>query len=91
MLRNILGIPLIVLGFGILFITGLWGCYLSWNVIHDVSSILSFIAIVFFPVLFAVTPIYDALANGNWDLIIINYGGILIGGILATIGSAIKG
>ena len=38
MLRNILGIPLIVLGFGILFITGLWGCYLSWNVIHDVSS-----------------------------------------------------
>jgi len=79
-------------GMLIFWITGLWGFILCLGV---VANQLGFIGTVFafmlFPVTLLVAPWYEALANSNWFLVLLIYGGGIVSVTLLAIGSAIDG
>ncbi len=46
---------------------------------------------VLFPIVFAVAPFYIGFALGDWSVVIVQYGGMLVGFILVAIGTALEG
>ena len=71
-------------------IAGLLGTLISLGIIFEkLGFIAGLITIFLAPVALAFVPWYEALANGNWFLVILVYGGGIFGTILMTMGSAI--
>lgn len=75
-----------IIGIAFWLIGGIYGFFLSFNILNDISSFLAIIGLVFFPALYGVMPFYDLLANGSFELLLINYGSLIGGGIFSFIG-----
>ena len=86
---NLLKFP----AFIIFFIGGIWGFFLSIEILQNwMGDIIGFIVGVFLvPFLLTIAPLVDGFLNGNWLPAQVVYGSTLIGGLLFAIGSAIDG
>ena len=82
---KILSVIFWIAAIGSFLIGGIYGFYLSFKILNDISSVLAVIGLIFFPALYGVMPFYDLLANGNFSLLIINYGSMIAGGIFTMI------
>jgi len=72
----------ILLGFGysIWTIAGFWGFCIELGIAHKLAGFWGvIIAIALLPLTLFVTPFYALLADGNWILLILIYGGTIIG------------
>ena len=49
----------------------------------------TFASLLLFPATLLIAPWFDALANGHWLLVEINYGGIFLSGIIATLAKSL--
>ena len=77
-----------VLGVTIYTLCGLWSFFISMAIVTDnLGFIGSFFAFMIFPATITFAPLYEALANSNWFLFILTYGGAIIGGIFFWLGS----
>lgn len=79
-------------GYLIYFISGIWGFFLSLEIVVDNLGFLGG-AIAFFlaPVTLVFAPWYEAIANSDWFLIMLVYGGAIAATVLFAIGSALDG
>lgn len=69
------------------------GCafYFSFDLVSSVfPEWLVYLSILFFPLLFSIAPFYDLFANGNWTLLLLNYGCWIPAAVGIWIGSAIN-
>lgn len=72
----------ILLGFGytIWTIAGFWGFCIELGIAHKLAGFWGvIIAIALMPLTLFVTPFYALIADGNWLLLILIYGGTIIG------------
>jgi hypothetical protein len=87
-----MGLVFKILAFVIYFVAGLWGFFISLGIVVDhLGPIVGAIAVILAPVTLGFTPWYEAIANSNWFLVILVYGGGIGATILYFIGSAIDG
>ena len=79
--------------FIIFFIGGIWGFFLSLEIIQDwMGDILGFIVGVFLaPFLLTLAPLVDGFSNDNWLPAQVVYGSVILGMVLYAIGAAIDG
>jgi len=79
--------------FIIFFIGGIWGFFLSLEIVQDwMGDILGFIVGVFLaPFLLTLAPLVDGFSNGNWLPAQVVYGSGILGMVLYAIGAAIDG
>ena len=75
-----------IIGIAFWLIGGIYGFFLSFTLLNDISSILAVIGLVFFPALYGVMPFYDLLANGSFELLLVNYGSLIAGGLFSFVG-----
>jgi len=87
-----MGAILKIPGYIVYLVAGLWGFFISLGIVVDHLGFIGG-AIAFFlaPMTLAFAPWYEAIANSNWFLIILVYGGGIGATILVAIGSAIDG
>jgi hypothetical protein len=71
---------------------GLWGYFLTVGIVIDHFGFVGgFIAFFLGPVALAFAPWYSAIADQNWSVVILVYGGGISAYILYMIGSLIDG
>ena len=76
------------LGFFSYIIFGLWGFIVEITFIYSMWGILgALIGIVLFPAILTLVPFYILIIYGNWNLILIIYGGAVLASILYLIGN----
>lgn len=89
-MRENMGLIFKILAFVIYLIAGLWGLFVSLGIVVDhLGPVIGAIAVILAPVTLALIPWYEAIANSEWLLVIIVYGGGIGGSILYFIGSAL--
>ena len=90
--RKILGSPFKLIAIIIFIVTGLWAFVLSISVINDALGFLGVVlGILFTPILLAAAPWYVLVEYGSFKLLIITYGGLIVGWIFYFIGLFISG
>ena len=91
-MRNILSMIFFVAGGLSIAAAGLYGMFLSFQVVFGVfPPWFAYLSILFFPFVYGIAPFYAGLAYGDWTLFLVSYLGIIPGGILIWIGSIISG
>jgi hypothetical protein len=79
-----------ICGMLIFWIAGIVGFILCLGVVaNNLGFIGTVIAFMLFPVTILVAPWYEALANSNWFLVLLIYGGGIVSAIFGAIGSAL--
>ncbi|RDB43826.1 hypothetical protein DU490_05285 [Halomonas sp. DQ26W] len=79
-------------GLIIYWVAGIWGFFLSMGIVVDnLGFIGGTIAFIFFPFTLMFAPLYEGIANSNWNVFIITYGGAISATALVFIGSLIDG
>ena len=80
-------------GIGVFIIGGIWGFFLSIDILQNwMGDILGFIVGFFVaPVLLTIAPLVEGLMNGNWFPAKVVYGSTIIAFGLFFIGSMIDG
>ena len=74
------------------WIVGLLGFVISLAIVHQVVGFWGFvIAFAIFPVTFVAAPWYALIAWGNPFPLILNYGGLLLCGLLNYLGEKLSG
>lgn len=87
-----MGLVFKILAFAICFVAGLWGFFISLGIVVDhLGPVVGAIAFILAPVTLSFAPWYEVIANSNWFLVILVYGGGIGATILYYIGSAIDG
>jgi hypothetical protein len=77
-------------GFGVYAIAGLWCLFLSLVLIAQAwGSIAALIGIFVLPGTLFIFPFYAGFAWGDWQLVMLTYGGTVVGTVLVGIGQAI--
>jgi hypothetical protein len=75
-----------LLGTLIYLVCGIWGFILSLKVIYAMWGIIGVVVSFFLaPITFALVPIYHGFTEGDWSIIVISYGGLLIATILRAL------
>lgn len=87
-----MGVIFKVPAFVIYFVGGIWGFFVSLGIVTDELGFLGG-ALAFFlaPFALAFAPWYAAIADNNWFLVGLIYGGGIAASVLYGIGSAIDG
>ncbi len=87
-----MGLVFKILAFVIYFVAGLWGFFISLGIVVDhLGPVVGAIAVILAPITLSFAPWYEAIANSNWFLVILVYGGGIGATILYFIGSVIDG
>ncbi|OFA32469.1 hypothetical protein BAE46_05500 [Glaciecola punicea] len=75
-----------LLGTLIYWVCGIWVFILCLKVIYAMWGMIG-VVISFFlaPITFVVVPIYHGFTEGDWSIIVISYGGVLIATILTAL------
>lgn len=90
--KIIAGTALIWAGYITSLVAGLYGFILSFGVVSDAAGFWGVvIGLTLAPVVFAAAPIYALVAWGDATILIVNYGGLILGFLLYFIGSTISG
>ncbi|MCS6943923.1 MAG: hypothetical protein RMK97_00645 [Sutterellaceae bacterium] len=77
-----------LLGIAVAVVGGLWSLILSMGIVYGKLGLFwTLVGVLFFPVTFLVAPWYAALAEGNWQPLLIGYGSAIAGGLLSAIGA----
>lgn len=67
------------------------GLYLDMAVVEGIAGFRgSVVAFALFPLTHIVVPWYALLAYGSWTLIIVCYGGVMIGALVIAVGMSVK-
>jgi len=66
----------------------IWCLYILSGVLHIWGTIL---AVLFIPATISLTPWYEGFHNGNWLLLAMVYGGLIVGLILTALSGMIAG
>jgi hypothetical protein len=75
-----------LLGTLIYLVCGIWGFILSLKVIYAMWGVIGVVVSFFLaPITFALVPIYHGFTEGDWSIIVISYGGLLIATILTAL------
>ncbi len=91
-LLKIFGTLITGIGFIVIIISGLWSIYLVFKVAFIIGGPLGIlIGVAVGPVLFFAAPIYAWFQWGDLSIVIIEYGGLLLGLVLTGIGSILSG
>ncbi|MDD5360460.1 MAG: hypothetical protein PHI79_07335 [Sulfurovaceae bacterium] len=70
---------------------GLFGFILSLGIVKaNLGIVATVIAFFIAPITFTFAPWYEVYAHSNWQVIIINYGSAILGGIFAVISNAME-
>ena len=78
----------IVWGFLVYFAFGLFGAFIVFNYLFQHLSLGWLVStLVVYPITFFIAPIYMIFADGIWLPIVLNFGGIYLGGFLMGISS----
>ena len=83
-------LSVLIFAVGVIVAVGmsLYALFLSFVIVSDVfSPAVAFISLVFFPVLWGVTPLYALFTYGDWTLIFLSFGAIPVAFIFFAIGS----
>ncbi|MDC0425678.1 hypothetical protein OAL80_02220 [Pelagibacteraceae bacterium] len=68
-----------------------YGIFLSFEIVANIfPTWFVYLSFIFFPFVYSIAPFYDLFVNGNWTLILINYGGIIPAGLGFWIGNLIN-
>ena len=71
---------------------GIWGFFLSLAIVHQSVGFWGFvIAFLALPITFVAAPWYALFHYGTWFPLMVNYGGLVLAGILSAIGGALSG
>ena len=91
-MRNIISLTLKAIAVILCIVCGLYGLFLTFQIVVVKLGIIGgVIAITFFaPATIIFIPWYEALANSNWYMIILVYGGAVGGTIIFMLGMLIK-
>ena len=82
------GMILKILGYISYSVFGMWGFFVEIAFIYSAWGILgTLIGIILVPVVLPLLPFYILLVYGNWNLILIIYGGGILGLTFYLIGS----
>ncbi|MFH1597021.1 MAG: hypothetical protein ABIG94_11765 [Pseudomonadota bacterium] len=88
---KIIGNVFMVLGGIIWAISGLWGLIISLKIVNYAAGFWGVIIGFFiFPVTFTAAPWYALVQWGTWFPLILNYGGLITGGLLFGLGTFLK-
>ena len=96
-MKRVIGIILMCLGWIVLAVGGTWGFVLSAIIVVNlfidqaIGITAVILAFVFSPGLFLIVPWYAGFGLGEWLPLILSYGGLIIGGIILSVGAGIKG
>jgi len=72
-----------IFGYMVAFLCSLYGMWLSIDLIFDkFGFIAAAISIAFFPATLMVVPWYEAIANSNWMILQLVYGGLAFSMVL---------
>ena len=75
------------IGFVIYITCGLWGLFLSFQIVDSVfGEGAAFLSLLIAPAILGIAPLYALFANGDWLPLVVVYGGTIIGGIFFSIG-----
>ena len=90
-MRSATGFVLIGLGSICVAVFGVWGLVLDVRIVNEIGGVWgAIVALVLFPVTFIVVPWYAVAVSGDWTLVLVSYGGGLLGlGILGA-GAAVS-
>lgn len=67
------------------------GLYLDMAVVEGIAGFRgSVVACALFPLNHIIVPWYAMLAYGSWTLIIVCYGGVMIGALVIAVGMSVK-
>lgn len=89
---QVLGRLIQILGGVVFILASLIGFLSSIAIVVKTWGVWAFIlGMVLFPIVFAVAPFYIGFALGDWSVVIVQYGGMLVGFILVAIGTALEG
>ena len=90
-MRKILSMIFFIAGGLSIAAAGLYGCFLSFQVVFSVfPAWFAYLSFLFFPFVYGIAPFYAGLAYGDWTLFFISYLGVIPGGILFYLGSIIS-
>ncbi|HOE15937.1 MAG TPA: hypothetical protein PLX02_01240 [Syntrophorhabdaceae bacterium] len=90
-MRKTIGIIFIICAVIVYGICGLWGLYIDLVVVNEVAGFWGIvIGLTILPMTFLAVPVYVLIKWGSWFPLLLNYGGLVVGGILYAIGSWIK-
>jgi len=85
-----MGLIFKILALVIYCVAGLWGFFVSLGIVVDhLGPVVGAAAVILAPVTLGFAPWYAALANSDWFLVILVYGGAILATTLYFIGSAI--
>lgn len=91
-MRKFLSFIFIVPGWIIVAGVGIWTFIFCLRVVYDIAGFWGLvIGFTILPVTFTVAPWYVLIAFGNWEPLIISYGGMILGGGLIMAGKGIRG
>ncbi len=74
------------MGYIVWIISGIWGLYLSFNVVADVfGDGIAFLSLLVAPALLGIAPLYALFANGDWLPLAVTYGGAILGAAITSL------
>ncbi|HXK57619.1 MAG: hypothetical protein KDI74_11545 [Gammaproteobacteria bacterium] len=85
-----MGLVFKILAFVIYFVAGIWGFLLSLGIVVDhLGPVLGAVAFILAPVTLVFAPWYEAVANSDWFLVMLVYGGGIGATMLYFFGSVL--
>jgi hypothetical protein len=73
------------------FASGVWGLILIVPVIYHWGGVIVVIlAIIFVPATLLIVPWFNAIAHGDWFLVILNYGTPIVCGVLILLANQLE-
>ena len=86
-----LGTLLHVLGQLVFAVAGLWGFVLCLGIIFHAAGFWGVVVgLLLGPITFIAAPFYAGFEQGNWFPLLLNYGAVLVGGVLSLVGISMK-
>ena len=79
-------------GYLIFIICGIWGLFICFGIVQNITGTLfAFLSLFLFPLVATLAPLYEGVVNGNWFPLLLIYGGGILSMTLIAIGSKIDG
>ena len=90
-MREAAGVPFLFLGIAVMFATGVYILWKAWAFISGLNIILFILSLFLFPITMTVVPIYLAVTQGDFSVLIYGLGGFVAAMACIGVSALIRG